>query len=125
MKIIGISLVTILLALSAQHALAGDPKKGMRVFNKCKACHAVVAGKNKVGPSLHGFFGRQPGTAPKYKFSKGMKKFGEGKKWTKELFIAYIEKPRKMVKGTKMAFPGLKKQKDRENLTAYLLKATK
>jgi cytochrome c len=115
----------VLVFLSTTSSFAGDPKNGARVFNKCKACHAVVAGKNKVGPSLFGFFGRQPGTAPKYKFSKGMKKFGEGKKWSTELFLSYIEKPRKMVKGTKMAFPGLKKQKDREDLASYLLKVTK
>ena len=77
MKIIGISMVTYCL-LYLRNKLGQGPEERMRVFNKCKACHAVVAGKTKWD-SLHGFFGRQPGTAPKYRFSKGMKKFGRQK----------------------------------------------
>jgi len=126
MKAVLTAVTALFIAVMAGPAMAaGDAKKGKRVFNKCKACHTVVAGKNRIGPSLHGMFGRQPGTAPKYKSSKGMKKFGEGKKWTPELFLTYIEKPRKVVKGTKMAFAGLKKKKDREDLTAYLMEVTK
>lgn len=115
--------------LSAPAFAEGDPKKGKRVFNKCRACHTLEAGKNRIGPSLHGMFGRRAGTAPGYKFSKAMKKYGakDGANviWTPELFRTYIAKPRKVVKGTKMAFPGLKKKADRDNLTAYLMEATK
>ena len=112
----------------------GDVKRGKKVFKKCKACHKLVAGKKAVGPSLHGMFGRKAGTVKKFKFSKDMKKAGEkGLVWTDETFLAYIKNPKKYVGNlvgkkkakTRMVFRGLKKEKDRVNLLAYLKKATK
>ena len=130
MKSLATVLIALFVTLFAAPAFAeGDAKKGKRVFNKCRACHTLDAGKNRIGPSLHGMFGRRAGTAPGYKFSKAMKKYGaeDGANviWTPEIFATYIAKPRKVVKGTKMAFPGLKKKADRDNLLAYLMEATK
>jgi cytochrome c len=100
-------------------AFAGDPKAGGQVFKKCMACHAVGEGaKNKVGPELNGLFGRPAGSVPDYDYSEANK--NSGIVWTPEVFAAYIKDPRGYIKGTKMAFAGLKKDKEVEDITAYL-----
>lgn len=113
------------LALAAATALIsstafadGDAAKGKRVFNKCKACHSLEAGKNKIGPSLHGIFGRKAGTEEGFKYSDAMKK--SGITWNEDTLSEYLTKPKDMVPGNKMAFVGLRREKDRENLLAYL-----
>lgn len=112
--------------ISIGSANAADTKKGKRVFNKCKACHTLVANKHRIGPSLAGMFGRTAGTVPKYKYSKAMKKAGAaGLVWDEKTLAAYLKKPRAYVKGTKMTFAGIKKAKDMANLMAFLKDATK
>ncbi len=111
------------LALSAGNASAADAAKGKKVYNKCKACHALKAGKNKVGPTLHGLFGRKAATVPNFKYSKAMK--ASGVTWDEESLRAYLKKPRKFIKGTRMAFVGIKKKKQMDDLVAYLKEATK
>jgi cytochrome c len=124
MKTIGAIIVSLAVILASGGALAaGDAKKGKKVFNKCKACHALAAGKKKIGPSLHGVFGMTSGMVPKFKYSKAMKK--SKIVWSEKTLDTFLLKPKKMVKGTKMAFPGLKKKADRDNLIAYLKEATK
>ncbi len=100
-------------------ALAGDIKAGEKVFKKCKACHVVDKEKNKTGPHLVNIMGRSAGSIESYKkYSKAMKE--SGIVWDEETLDGYLEKPKKYIKGTKMAFAGLKKEKDRENVIAYL-----
>ncbi len=100
----------------------GDAEKGKKVFKKCKACHAVGENaKNKVGPVLNDVMGRKAGTYDGFKYSKAMKEAGEkGLVWNHDTLAKYLEKPRKFLPKTKMAFAGLKKEKDRENVIAYL-----
>ena len=100
----------------------GDADKGKKVFNKCKACHSLEAGKNKIGPSLHGIFGRKSGSEAGYKYSSAMK--NSGITWSEDTLKEYLENPKKMVPGNKMAFVGLRKEKDREDLIAYLKEAS-
>ena len=114
---------TIALAGTSGGWAAGDAAKGKRVFNKCKACHSLKAGKRKIGPSLFGVMGRKAGTSKKFKYSKALK--NSGLTWTDENLDKYITKPRKFIKGTKMTFRGLKKKADRDNLIAFLKKAAK
>ena len=102
-----------------------DPKlinAGKKVFKKCKACHAVGEGaKNKSGPQLYEIIGRKMGTANRYKYSKGFKEAAEeGRIWTEELMVEFLRKPKKFIKGTKMSFGGLKKDKDLDAIVAYL-----
>ncbi len=101
-------------------AQAGDAAAGKTVFNKCMACHNIDTDKAKVGPSLKGVIGRQPGTVEGYKYSTAMVEFGQGKKWDEALLKTYLPDPKGLVKGTKMAFPGLKDPKDVDNVIAYI-----
>ena len=111
------------LLLGSQAALAeGDAAAGEKVFRKCKACHSLEAGENKIGPSLHGVFGRTAGTVEGFKYSDAMKE--SGIVWDESTLDAYLENPKKNVPGTRMAFPGLRKEEDRANVIAYLMEAT-
>ncbi|MBW7849673.1 MAG: superoxide dismutase family protein [Rhodospirillales bacterium] len=96
----------------------GDPKAGEKVFLKCKACHTVDEGKHRVGPSLAGVIGRKAGTAEGFKYSDAMK--NADIEWTAETLDKYLADPKGFIPGNKMFFVGLKDQKDRENVIAYL-----
>ena len=98
----------------------GDAANGEKVFRKCKACHAVEEGKNKVGPSLYDIVGRAPGSVEGYRYSKAMVEFGADNVWDDATLSAYLEKPKDLVKGTKMAFAGLRKAEERDDVIAYL-----
>jgi cytochrome c len=111
-----------LFAISTQAMAEGDVAKGEKVFKKCAACHTLEEGKNKVGPSLYGVFGRAAGTLEDYKYSKAM--IGSGIVWDDENMDAYLKKPRSFLKGTKMAFAGLKKDDQRADLIAFLKEKT-
>ncbi len=103
---------------------AGDPAQGEKVFNRCKACHAVEAGKNKIGPSLAGMFGRKAGNAGGFtKYSDAMK--ASNVVWDDGTVAAFLADPKGMMPGTKMVFAGLKKDDDIANVIAYLKQATK
>ena len=117
------SAATLALLIPVASASAeGDAAKGEKVFNKCKACHAVGEGaKNKVGPQLNDLVGRTAGTVDGFKYSKAMVGAGEeGVVWDEANLDAYLEKPRGFIKGNRMAFAGLKKEGDRADVIAYL-----
>lgn len=97
---------------------AGDAEAGKKVFNKCAACHAVEPGKNKVGPSLFGVYGRKAGSDETYKYSDVMK--NSGLTWDAKTLDTYLAAPQDVVKGSKMTFAGLKDPTERENVIAYL-----
>ena len=97
----------------------GDITAGEKVFKKCAACHSIVkGGKNNIGPALYNVVGRQVGSINDYKYSKALSDYG--KAWTIEELNGYLIKPAKWIKGTKMAFAGLKKEKDRASVIKYL-----
>jgi len=97
----------------------GDLAVGEKVFKKCAACHSIVkGGKNNIGPALYNVVGRQTGVVKDYKYSKALS--GYGKQWTFEELNGYLIKPAKWIKGTKMAFAGLRKEKDRASVILYL-----
>ncbi|MBN9672575.1 c-type cytochrome [Roseibium aggregatum] len=117
---LGVSIAA--LPVVAGAAFAGDAAQGEKVFKKCRACHAVGEGaKHKVGPELNDVFGRTAGSIDGFKYSKAMIAAGnEGLVWDETTMATYLEKPKAMIKGTKMAFAGLKKDDDVANVIAYL-----
>ena len=93
--------------------------EGEKVFKKCAACHSIAeGGKNKIGPALWGVLGRQAGSLPDYKYSKAMAE--HGKKWSFEEMNGFLLKPKDWIKGTKMSYAGLKKEKDRAAVILYM-----
>lgn len=123
-KILGVTLIAMLptLAFAESHEMPGDAKAGAKVFRKCKACHQVGdKAKNRVGPELNGIVGRHIASIEGFEYSDAMIAFGEEHEtWTAELLDTYLTKPRDEVPGTKMSFAGLRKEKDRQNVIAYL-----
>ena len=99
----------------------GDLVTGEKVFKKCAACHSIVkGGKNNIGPALYNVVSRKVGAVSDYKYSKALSEYG--KEWTFEELNGYLIKPAKWIKGTKMAFAGLRKEKDRASVILYLNK---
>ncbi len=97
----------------------GDVASGEKIFKKCAACHSIVkGGKNNIGPALYNVVGRKVGAVSDYKYSKALA--GYDKAWTFEELNGYLIKPAKWIKGTKMAFAGLRKEKDRASVIKYL-----
>ena len=97
----------------------GDAAHGEKVFKRCSACHMIVSGgKNMIGPNLWGVIGRTAGSVTDYKYSKAMVEYN--KEWTFEEMNAYLIKPQAYIKGTKMAFAGLRKEKDRASVILYM-----
>ena len=97
----------------------GDIAIGEKVFKKCAACHSIIkGGKNNIGPALYNVVGRKVGIVEDYKYSKALASYD--KEWTLEELNGYLIKPAKWIKGTKMAFAGLRKEKDRASVIKYL-----
>ena len=97
----------------------GDITNGEKVFKKCAACHSILkGGKNAIGPALYNVVGRKIGSIESYKYSKALVAYD--KEWTFEELNGFLIKPAKWIKGTKMAYAGLRKEKDRASVIKYL-----
>lgn len=101
---------------------AADADAGQKVAKKCLQCHTFdKGGKNKVGPNLWNIVDAPYGKVEGFSYSAALKEAAsQGKKWDYESLNSFLRQPKKFLKGTKMAFVGLKKEKDRANLIAYL-----
>lgn len=112
------------IGLSAAGAqAAGDVEAGKKAFAKCKACHQLEAGKNGVGPSLAGVFGRKSGSVEGFRYSDAMK--AKAVTWNEETISAYLADPKGYIPGNKMVFPGIKKESELADIVAYLKDAAK
>jgi cytochrome c len=109
----------LLLAGSATAALAADPAAGEKIFKtQCGICHAVVAGQNRIGPTLFGVVGRKAGTVPGFNYTADHKKLDLT--WDAANLDKYLTNPRAMVPDTSMVYAGLKDDAQRADLVAYL-----
>ncbi|RKF61470.1 Cytochrome c [Erysiphe neolycopersici] len=102
----------------------GDYKKGASLFKqRCASCHNLdLSDEKKIGPTLHGLFGRKTGSVEGYSYTDANK--AKGIIWGEETLFTYLENPKKYIPGTKMAYGGLKKDKDRNDLITFLKKDT-
>jgi cytochrome c len=116
------TIATLLGALASPVLAEGDAKKGSKIFNKCKACHAVGEGaKNKVGPPLNGIVGNPAAQSSDFKYSGAMTEAAKGGLvWDTESLTIFLTKPKDLVDGTKMSFAGLRKQSEIDHIIAYL-----
>tara|TARA_Y100001935_G_C17078950_1_gene395302 strand:- start:162 stop:698 length:537 start_codon:yes stop_codon:yes gene_type:complete len=97
----------------------GDVLSGEKIFKKCAACHSInKGGKNNIGPALYNVVGRKIGGVTDYKYSKALVAYG--KEWSFEELNGFLIKPAKWIKGTKMAYAGLRKETDRASVIKYL-----
>jgi cytochrome c len=119
MKKMTLSLLVVTSIAAASSARAQDVSAGENSFKKCLACHSIGDGaKNKVGPVLNGLDGRKSGTVEGFSYSDANK--GSGITWNKDQFLDYITDPRAKIPGTKMVFAGIKNEKERGDLWAYI-----
>ena len=97
----------------------GDVASGEKIFKKCVACHSINSGGgNKIGPALYNVVGRKVGGVADYKYSKALATYE--KEWTFEELNGFLKKPASYIKGTKMSYAGLRKEKDRASIIKYL-----
>jgi cytochrome c len=116
--------VLVVIASPAAASAAQDVAAGKTSFNKCMACHAIgTDAKNKVGPELNGLDGRKSGTAPNYSYSDANK--NSGITWNVAQFKDYIKGPKAKIPGTKMAFAGIKNEKEISDLWAFIAQYAK
>jgi cytochrome c len=116
LKSMGVIAVAGLLASQAQ---AADAKHGATVFQRCAICHSNTKGAGaKIGPDLFGVVGRKAGTQPNFSYSAAMKKAGFV--WTPQKLLAYVQHPQMVVPGNRMAFGGISRAADAQDLVAYL-----
>jgi cytochrome c2 len=120
---LGCAAIVATLAFAARAEGSGDAQRGAQVFLQCKACHSLEPGKNAIGPSLHGLFGRNAGTVPGYNYSPAMK--NSGIVWNNDTLAGYLADPKKVVPGDKMPFLGVKNPTQLSDLLAYLQQATR
>lgn len=112
------------LVLAPPASIAGDADAGRTAFNKCGMCHTVGAGgRSTVGPNLHGMFGRRAGALGNFAYSPAMK--NSGIVWDDDSVASYLRDPKGFMPGNKMAFPGIKDDKEMADLLAYLHQATR
>jgi len=110
----------------AASAARADPARGERVFQRCYACHSVVAGEDKLpGPNLRCVLGRRAGTLPGFEFSPAMVEAGAagGLVWTRATLDRFLADPQAALPGTAMGMPGLPGAEDRRDVIDYLERA--
>jgi len=102
---------------------AANAAQGAQVFKKCTSCHTIdKGGSNRIGPNLHSIVGAPKAKHSDYTYSKAMG--SKGGSWTYDDLNVYLYQPRDFVPGTKMSFAGIKDDKERADLIAYLRQET-
>lgn len=112
-----------LAAQGVAHAQQGDAKRGQKVFENCRACHAADGASNEVGPSLRGIFGKKAGERDDFRYSPALKR--SGITWTAQSMDVFLADPQKAVPANRMPYDGVPNPRDRADLIAYLQQAFK
>src|SRR6476659_1964803 len=115
--------IALLAATSMAGAQQGDVKRGEKVFENCRACHAADGQANEVGPALRGVVGRKAGERGDFRYSPALKRSGIA--WNAKTLDAFIADPQQVLPGNRMPFSGLPDAKERADLIAYLTQALK
>lgn len=104
-------------------ANAVEVSAGEALFNKrCRQCHSLAEGKNSNGPSLFRVIDREAAALPGFKYSRALRQMAadEALKWSEENLTAFLARPSLLVPGTRMAFPGFRKEEDLAILVAWI-----
>ena len=122
LQAIATAAATLVLAAGIVHA-QGDPKRGEKIFENCRACHAADGAANEVGPGLRSVFGRRAGERDDFRYSPALKR--SGITWTPQTMTDFVADPQKMVPGNRMPYDGLPDARDRADLITYMLQVFK
>jgi cytochrome c len=96
---------------------------GRRVFAQCRSCHTIDEGAgNRVGPNLHGVFGREIGTAEGFNYSQPVR--DADFVWDGDHLDHWLQNPQTFLPGNRMAFAGVRDETQRRDLIAYLMVET-
>jgi len=115
-------MVALVIAAMARPAAAASVVAGRAIFSRCAICHNIAAGaRAKVGPGLHGIFGRKAGTWDDFDYSTALRH--SGIVWTDKSLAAFLQNPRRFIPGNRMAFPGIADEREIADLLAYLHQA--
>ena len=116
--------VATVLVLTAGTVYAdGDTKRGEKIFENCRACHAADGKTNEVGPGLFGVFGRRAGERDDFRYSPALKR--SAIIWTPQTMNEFLADPQKMVPANRMPYDGLPNERDRADLISYMLQIFK
>jgi len=110
--------VVLALVAVADASYAQDAKRGEKVFEECRACHAADGVGNEVGPGLRGVFGRKAGEREDFRYSPAMKR--SNITWTAQTLDAFIADPQKLVPANRMPYAGLTDARARADLIQYM-----
>lgn len=113
--------ILIVLAAAPSVRADGDPARGREIYERCQACHSIE--RNRAGPLHRGLFGRRAGSVPGFEYSEAMRR--SGIVWNERTLDRFLKAPTAVVPGTAMGFDGVKDDRERHDLIAYLKRATK
>ena len=121
--VIKATIAVALMIAAATASAQGDPKRGEKLFENCRACHAIDGAANEVGPGLRGVFGRRAGERDDFRYSPALKKSGIA--WTPKTMDAFVADPQKAVPANRMPYSGMPDAGERADLIAFMLQAFK
>jgi len=114
----GARLLVSVLAVASGSALAQDAARGAKLFEECRACHALERGTQGVGPDLHGLFGRKAASLDDFRYSPALKR--SGITWSAKTLDDYVADPQKVVPQNRMPYAGMPEARDRADLIRYI-----